>query len=137
MRPKGGPKNFFDVRVGHGEGPAEFAGSRRCLGCHEDVYLSWRDTLHATTIQDVQANPDAIVADFTLDDPHRTIDVADVAYTIGGEWMQRFITVTADISATPTITVTSDIKTTWRHGTGKVTGSMTGGFYVLPAEWHF
>ena len=63
--PHGWAEDFFDVRVGHGEGPVEFAGSRRCLGCHEDVYLSWRDTLHATTIQDARANPDAIVADFT------------------------------------------------------------------------
>ena len=69
--------------------------------------MSWRDTLHAGTIQDARVNPDAIVADFTLDDPHRTIEVSDVAYTIGGEWMQRFITVTTGIVSTSSVTSTS------------------------------
>ncbi len=43
----GWAQSFFDSRVGYGEGAVGFSGSRRCLGCHEDVYLSWRDTLHA------------------------------------------------------------------------------------------
>ena len=143
----GWAESFFDTRPGYGEGAAGFSGSRRCLGCHEDVYLSWRDTLHASTIQDVRSNPDAIVADFTVDDPHRTIELTDVAYTIGGEWMQRYITVTAGISTTGIskssgITATADMTTTM--GVTATAGvsdpvqisASEGGFYVLPAEWH-
>jgi len=138
----GWAQSFFDSRVGYGEGAVGFSGSRRCLGCHEDIYLSWRDTFHAGTIQDVQANPDAIVANFSLDDPHRTIEVSDVAYTIGGEWMQRFITVTTGIVSTSSVTSTSTLSSTADvtstadiTSTGQITGT-EGGFYVLPAEWH-
>jgi predicted CXXCH cytochrome family protein len=139
--PAGWAAYFFDNRVGFGEGAVGFSGSRRCLGCHEDVYLSWRDTLHAGTIQDARVNPDAIVADFTTDDPQRTIELTDVAYTIGGDWMQRFITVTsgmstADVSTTVDITTTMGVTATADITEAMPISTFEGGFYVLPAEWH-
>ena len=85
---------FLAPRPGLGQGADGYVGSERCMGCHADRYLTWRETLHATTIQRVADAPQAVVADFAVDDPDRTFDLAQVALTIGGRWQQRFITQT-------------------------------------------
>ncbi|HRW03961.1 MAG TPA: cytochrome c3 family protein [Caldilineaceae bacterium] len=94
-------------RPGHGEGAAGIAGSARCLGCHADTYLSWRETLHANIVQDAEANPSVIMGNFLLDDADLTFGVDDVALVIGSRWRQQYITKTVE-----------------------------GNFELLPAQWN-
>jgi predicted CXXCH cytochrome family protein len=89
-------ESFVAPRPGIGEGAEGYAGSTRCVGCHEDLYFSWRETYHANLIQDAQAKPDAVLADFTLEDPNRTFGYTDVVYTIGSLWKQVYMTETVE-----------------------------------------
>ncbi len=99
--------DLIGPRPGVGEGAPGYVGSSRCLGCHADKYLTWRDTLHAKMIQDPEKTPGAVVGDFNQEDPNRTFSLADVVYTIGSRWKQRYITQTLE-----------------------------GDFYILPAQWN-
>ncbi len=100
---------LIPARAGFGEHPAEdYVGSDRCGGCHEAVYAVWKNTRHANLIGDAVADPTVILGDFTQSDPDRTFSVADVQYTIGSKWKQRYITQTDD-----------------------------GDFLILPAQWNF
>ncbi len=85
---------FLAPRMGWGSGAEGYVGSERCMGCHADRYLTWRETRHATTIQRVSDAPQAVIADFAVEDPDLTFDLAQVAYTMGGKTQQRFITQT-------------------------------------------
>jgi predicted CXXCH cytochrome family protein len=87
---------YLAPRPGFGHGAEGYVGSERCMGCHADRYLTWRETLHATTIQNTTDNPGAIVADFVSDDAARPIELAQVAFVIGSKWQQRFITQTVE-----------------------------------------
>lgn len=87
--------------------PAEgYAGSYRCAGCHEDIYLTWRETLHAKLIQDPAVEPAAVVGNFNSNDPDLTFSLDDVAYTIGSRWKQHYLT------------------------------QQGNEFYILPAQWN-
>jgi len=39
-------------------------GSQKCQPCHAKVYERWKKTLMANILQDVKANPAAILGDF-------------------------------------------------------------------------
>lgn len=84
--------DFLEPRPGIGGGAEGFAGSMRCAGCHEDIYFSWRKTLHANIIQNPATAPAAVVADFNSDDPDLTFELSEVRYTVGGRWKQQFLT---------------------------------------------
>ena len=58
-------QSYFPQREGFGTGAAGYAGSARCLGCHEDLYLGWQDTHHALSIQNANINPEAVEGDFS------------------------------------------------------------------------
>lgn len=89
--------DFLTPRPGLGEGAAGYVGSERCMGCHADRYLTWRETLHANTIQSAADNPHAIVADFESEDPDLTFGLDQVAFVVGGSnSQQRFITQTVE-----------------------------------------
>jgi predicted CXXCH cytochrome family protein len=98
---------YIAPRSGLGQAAEGYTGSYRCAGCHEDIYLSWRETLHARMIQDPAADPSVIVGDFNQPDPDLTFDLSDVVYTIGSRWKQQYLT--------------QDEK---------------GDFYILPAQWN-
>ena len=66
-----------------------FLGSEGCIPCHESEYKGWKKTFHSTAIQDVKADPDAILADFSQEDLPFTRD--EIQYTIGSHWDQRFM----------------------------------------------
>lgn len=99
--------DLLQPRQGHGQGAEGYAGSDRCLGCHADIYLSWRETLHATVVQDATAAPGAILGDFRQEDSDLTFSLDQVAYVIGSRWRQQYITRTVE-----------------------------GNFDLLPAQWN-
>ena len=73
-----------------------FVGSAACLECHIDIYTRWQDTLMANVLQDPRERPSAILADFETDDPLVTFGPADVAFTYGSKWKQRYFTRVGD-----------------------------------------
>lgn len=66
-----------------------YIGAEGCKKCHEKKYVGWKKTFHSTVVQDVKANPKAVVADFTQ--PGIGFALEDVEYTIGGHWNQRYM----------------------------------------------
>lgn len=68
-----------------------FVGSLECKKCHERIYLEWKTTLHSKMLQDVKANPIAIMGDFETPSDVRTFTKEEVAYTIGNQWKQRYL----------------------------------------------
>jgi predicted CXXCH cytochrome family protein len=94
-------------RPGLGEPAEGYAGSFRCAGCHEERYLTWRETLHANMIQDPVVDPSVVLGDFSSDDPALTFTLDDVVYTIGSRWKQQYLT-----------------------------RDETGNFYIFPAQWN-
>lgn len=92
---------------GVGDGAAGYAGSTRCLGCHEDLYTGWQETRHARSVQFVDEHPDAVVGDFASEDPDLAFNLDEVALTLGAVRQQKYITQT-----------------------------VSGDFYVLPSQWN-
>jgi len=78
--------------VAEQRGMNEYVGSKACMGCHSEQYLSWEDTLHPIMIQDAQ-DPANIVADFSkLPEPEKWLPLYEKArFTIGSAWKQRFL----------------------------------------------
>ncbi|MCC7448045.1 MAG: ammonia-forming cytochrome c nitrite reductase subunit c552 [Anaerolineae bacterium] len=79
---------------------ATYVGSNTCLTCHSSQHRNWSNTLHPHMIQDVAANPKAIVADFKAGEDVRSADIGgqkraysdkDVTYTMGNKHRQRYI----------------------------------------------
>ena len=141
---------FVASRPGMGAGAADYAGSARCNGCHDDLYFTWHDTLHANVVRDPATDPQAIVADFTLADPDLTFGLADVRYVIGGKWRQVFLADRADVAATAAISETAAVTATVTVSeTAAVTATATvsetaaltpttaagGELVLLPAQW--
>jgi predicted CXXCH cytochrome family protein len=99
--------DFFAPRPGLGQAAEGYAGSDRCGGCHEEIYLTWRNTRHAKMIQDPAADPAVIMGDFNQLDPVLTFERNDVKYTIGSRWKQQYLA-----------------------------ENENGGLVILPAQWH-
>ena len=95
-QPESWAADFLTPRPGKGVGAEGYVGSERCMGCHADRYLSWRETAHAVTIQSVAHAPQAVLADFEAVDPDRPFGLDQVKYVIGQNLQQRFITETVD-----------------------------------------
>jgi predicted CXXCH cytochrome family protein len=83
---------FLTPLPGVGAGAEGYGGSLRCAGCHEENFFTWRDTLHAQIVQDVDANPEAVIGDFQFDYPERPFTLEDVSHTIGSRWKQVYMT---------------------------------------------
>ena len=75
--------------AGAAERQGGYVGSDRCKQCHPAKYEGWKETFHATVVQDARKNPSAILGDFSVPNLGFTID--DVDYTIGGHWDQRYM----------------------------------------------
>ena len=69
--------------------PGEYVGSERCGECHPEKYAGWKETFHATVVQDARKDPSVILGDFTV--PNLGFTLEDVDYTIGGHWDQRYM----------------------------------------------
>ena len=122
--------NYVAPRPGMGVGAEGYAGSARCSGCHDDLYLSWHDTLHARIIQNPATDPQAIVADFDVEDPDLTFGRDDVQYVIGNRRRQVFLTEVTDVPETAAVTETvaltgtADLtRTADLTGTAELTGT--------------
>ena len=85
-----------------------YAGSGKCLHCHEEYYEGWKSTLHSKMEQPVVLkDPDKTVkGDFSSDSPVLTFGLEDVDMVIGSRFKQRYAKKIGD------------------------------DFYVLPAQWN-
>jgi hypothetical protein len=81
-----------------------YVGSSKCAQCHGAKYESYQDTWHAKILR--PASDDTVLGDFTSTDSDLTFSRDDVAYVVGGQFSQRYL---------------SDID---------------GELYVLPAQWN-
>ena len=72
-------------------GAGGYVGSVACKDCHDRVYGTWQQTLHARAVEDVSKNPHAIQGDWTLPFEHRKFEKKDVKITHGVQWKQRYI----------------------------------------------
>lgn len=70
---------------------ATYVGSASCQKCHQKIYKTWKQTLHAQMSTDVSKNPNAIVGDFETPSDVRTFGKEGIIYTIGNQWKQRYI----------------------------------------------
>jgi hypothetical protein len=92
------------------EKPKAYVGSDVCRTCHLEHYDAWKRTLHSKMLQDARADADVFVTDIDeatiradltalaetkeLKVPPSDIfipDVADIRYTIGSQWKQRYL----------------------------------------------
>jgi len=86
-----GQKSFAGLAVDlSAPGGNRFVGSWRCRECHPDDYQAWRHTLHAVVVQDAKGNPEVVKGDFSA--PDLPFTRAEVEFTIGSHWDQRYLT---------------------------------------------
>lgn len=85
------------------QGPT-YVGSDKCATCHGAKYESFQETWHPQMLR--PANEDTIVGDFASTDPDLTFARDEVAYVVGGQLSQRYLT------------------------------EIEGELYVLPAQWN-
>jgi predicted CXXCH cytochrome family protein len=69
---------------------ATYVGSQACGTCHAGTYASWRKTRMANIVRDPKVNPEAVLGDFSKPNPLVTFTIADVAFTYGDKWKQRY-----------------------------------------------
>ncbi|MEO8039132.1 MAG: cytochrome c3 family protein [Betaproteobacteria bacterium] len=69
---------------------AQYVGSGRCKGCHENIYARWSKTRMANVIRDPAQYPDAITPDLDVPDPLVKFNRSDVAFVYGSKWKQRY-----------------------------------------------
>jgi hypothetical protein len=71
-----------------GPGAKGYAGSEKCMECHEGIYRQWKLTPHANMLRDAKKNPGAVAArDFS------GIPFAkeDIQWAIGSHWFQKYV----------------------------------------------
>jgi predicted CXXCH cytochrome family protein len=71
--------------------PLGFVGSASCQQCHDKIYSTWQQTVHAKAVQDVAKNPQALQGDWTQPFEHRKFEKKDVRMIHGIQWKQRYI----------------------------------------------
>lgn len=67
-----------------------YIGSQACARCHGSKYESYQQTWHARILR--SATDETIVADFDSTDPDLTFSEDEVAYVVGGQFSQRYLT---------------------------------------------
>ncbi|MES2390657.1 MAG: cytochrome c3 family protein [Acidobacteriota bacterium] len=70
----------------------KFVGSAKCKTCHEAAYAGWEKTRMAHVVSDPKVAPEAVLGDFTTNDPVRSFGLADVAFVYGSRFKQRYFT---------------------------------------------
>jgi predicted CXXCH cytochrome family protein len=74
------------------DAPKSFTGSAACASCHQDIYDRWKEPLMARVVEDPAAHPEVVLGDFSTPNPLVTFRLADVAFTYGSKWKQRYFT---------------------------------------------
>ncbi len=69
-----------------------YAGSTACRECHREQYERWQTTRMANVVVDPREHPEAVLGDFATPNPLVTFTLADVAFTYGSKWKQRYFT---------------------------------------------
>ena len=87
---------FWGLPAGSEALKAHFTGSESCKPCHEQQYNGWKTTRMANVVRDPKAHPEAVLGDFTKDDPARTFGLDQVAFVYGSRWKQRYFTKQGD-----------------------------------------
>ncbi len=70
---------------------ASYVGSWNCRDCHETEYEAWRSSNHSRMIQSVNEHPEAIVADFSRLPGDADFSPAEIVYTVGSKFKQRYM----------------------------------------------
>ena len=70
---------------------AHFVGSAKCKECHKEQSHNWNASLHAKMIQDIKADPDVVIADFSKLPDDADFTLAQAVYTIGSKFKQRYM----------------------------------------------
>lgn len=81
-----------------------YAGSEQCAQCHGAKYESYAHTWHAQILR--LATDENVLGDFSAADTDLTFGRDDIAYVVGGQFSQRYLT------------------------------EIDGELYVLPAQWN-
>ena len=71
---------------------ATYVGSTACRSCHPAVYDRWSKTRMANVVQDPKVHPEAILPNLSTPDPLVKFTAADIAFTYGSKWKQRYFT---------------------------------------------
>ena len=75
---------------------AHYVGSAACAQCHQKLYDGWKTTRMANVLRDPKLHPEAVLGDFTHDDPVRTFGLDQVAFVYGSRFKQRYFTKRGD-----------------------------------------
>ena len=70
---------------------AHYVGSKTCAECHVEIFHVQHNSMHPKMIQDVQADPSVIVADFSSLPADASFKRSEIVYTIGSKFKQRFM----------------------------------------------
>ncbi|MCF6243424.1 MAG: hypothetical protein L3J43_00115 [Sulfurovum sp.] len=70
---------------------SRFVGSHKCKECHKEEHHDWQNSLHSKMIQDIQKNPNAVIADFTKLPKDADFTLAEAIYTVGSKFKQRYM----------------------------------------------
>jgi predicted CXXCH cytochrome family protein len=73
-----------------------YVGSATCGNCHRATYERWAKTRMANVVQDPAKVPTAIIPDLSKPDPLLTFTRAQIAFTYGSKWKQRYFTKIGD-----------------------------------------
>jgi predicted CXXCH cytochrome family protein len=69
---------------------ATYVGSQACRRCHTPTYERWSKTRMANVVVDPKQHPEAVLGDFSRNDPAKNFTLDDVAFTYGSKWKQRY-----------------------------------------------
>ena len=78
--------------LGQSVGGGQFVGSSACEPCHKSTYDAWKTTTMAKVLVDAKEHPEAILGDFSTPNELVTFTKADVVFTYGSKWKQRYYT---------------------------------------------
>ncbi len=70
---------------------AQYVGSVNCKSCHQEIYDKQEASMHTRMIQDVKLDPSVVVGDFASLPQGADFELANVVYTIGGKFKQRYM----------------------------------------------
>jgi predicted CXXCH cytochrome family protein len=67
-----------------------YVGSAGCASCHPGVYARWKKTRMANVVLNPREHPEAVLPDFSKQNPLVTFSLKDVAFVYGSKWKQRY-----------------------------------------------